>query len=109
MKIWSRGARGYCGRSSAYSVVVPLQFAYAIDDICRMKTVGNVEDYLKHLYSQIGGVPENITQVLAVPMGARKPAAYRVIRSNGDEAVIWRKYIDQNDVEKISRSLAKIC
>ena len=74
-----------------------------------MKTVGDVEDYLKHLYSQIGGVPENITQVLAVPMGARKPAAYRVIRSNGDEAVIWRKYIHQNDTEKISRSLAKIC
>ena len=86
-----------------------LQFPYSIDHSYGMNTVGNVEDYLKHLYSQIGGVPENITQVLAVPMGARKPAAYRVIRKNGDEAVIWRKYIDQNDVEKISRSLAKIC
>ena len=49
------------GRSPDGTVL--LQILHFIDHIYGMNTVGDVEDYLKHLYSQIGGVPENITQV----------------------------------------------
>ncbi len=66
------------------------------------------EAYLKGLYREIGGQPENIERVLAVPMGARIPAAYRLIKSDGAWAIIWRKHIVRKDVETISRILARI-
>lgn len=67
------------------------------------------ETYLKSLYRNIGGQPRNIEHVHAVPMGARKPAAYRLVRRDGAWTVIWRKHIVDKDVETISRLLEKIC
>ena len=66
------------------------------------------ETYLKNVYQDIGGQPGNIERVLAVPMGARLPAAYRLIRSDGAWAIVWRKHIVNKDVETISQLLAQI-
>ena len=70
-----------------------------------MRQDENVTDYLRTLYRDAGGDPDDIVEVIDVPMGAKMPVGYRVVRRDGESSVVWRRYIDQDDVERICLAL----
>ena len=72
-----------------------------------MKMKESITDLIYTAYESMGHDPKDITNIVPENMGSWKEAlSYRVTRQDDFIARVWRKDIDDNNVENIKVSLA---
>ena len=70
-----------------------------------MRTQGDVEETIRHLFEKIGGDPADLLQIKPIDGDWENALSYKVVRKDGKQTKIYRLHLDDSDEQEMKNAL----